>query len=196
MIRARYALGLLTVASAMTISGCAGTGQQVQTAYGAMPDYCLYNNTAQGAAIGTLLGAGLGGALGGGRGAAIGAVSGLALGSAAGAQRDAECRQLALQRTMEMVLAQQQQQQAAAAAAAAANQPPPPAQVVSYRSVEYATPSNKRRNRITPTNSFTDPATRTTCATFTEVSFDDNDKPAQTRSGKVCKKADGSVSES
>jgi hypothetical protein len=158
-----------------------------------MPDYCLYNNTAQGAAIGTLLGAGIGGALGGGRGAAIGAASGLALGTAAGAQRDAECRQLALQRTMEMVVAEQQQQAAAAAAAAAANKPPPP---VTYRSVEYATPSNQRRNRITPTNSFTDPATKTTCATFTEVSFDDNDKPAQTRSGKVCKKADGTVSES
>jgi len=193
MIWVKYAVAPVTLAVAMSISGCAGTGAMVQTAYGPMPDYCQYNNTAQGAMIGTLLGAGIGGAIGGGRGAAIGAASGLALGGAAGAQKDNECRQLALQRTMEMVIAEQQRQQQAMAAAAAANTPPPQ---VAYQSVEYATPSNHRRNRITPTNSFTDPATKTTCATFTEVSFGDDNKPAETKAGKVCKKADGTISSS
>ena len=167
------------IAIATPIGGCSTA--TVQTAYGPMPEYCTQNNTATGAIIGGLLGAGLGGAMGGGRGAAIGGASGVALGGLTGAQADQQCRQLALQRALEMAAAQQ----------AAANQAR--RQAVAYEPVEYVTPTSGQRHKITPLNSYTNPATKETCSSFDEVSIGADGKASVTGSGRVCKGADGKV---
>jgi uncharacterized protein YcfJ len=169
---------------AAPIGGCSTA--TVQTAYGPMPEYCTQNNTATGAIIGGLLGAGLGAAIGGGRGAAIGGASGLALGGLTGAQADQKCRQLALQRALEMAAAQQ-----AAAQQAAANQAR--RQAVAYEPVEYVTPTTGQRHKITPLNSYTNPATKETCSSYDEVSFDSDGKSTVTGKGRACKGADGQV---
>jgi hypothetical protein len=172
---------------AASVGGCSTA--TVDTAYGPMPQYCTQNNTATGAILGTLVGAGLGAAIGGGRGAAIGAASGLALGGVTGAQADAQCRQLALQRAMEMAAAQQ----VAAAQQAAANQAQAPRQVIAYQPVEYVTPSTGQRHKITPLNSYTNPVTKQQCLTYDEVSFGADGKATVSESGRnrVCTGADG-----
>jgi uncharacterized protein YcfJ len=172
------------IAIATPVGGCSTA--TVQTAYGPMPEYCTQNNTATGAIIGGLLGAGLGAAIGGGRGAAIGGASGVALGGLTGAQADQQCRQLALQRALEMAAAQQ-----AAAQQAAANQAR--RQAVAYEPVEYVTPTTGQRHKITPLNSYTNPATKETCSSFDEVSFDADGKATVTGKGRACKGADGQV---
>jgi outer membrane lipoprotein SlyB len=169
---------------ATPVGGCSTA--TVQTAYGPMPEYCTQNNTATGAIIGGLLGAGLGAAIGGGRGAAIGGASGVALGGLTGAQADQQCRQLALQRALEMAAAQQ-----AAAQQAAANQAR--RQAVAYEPVEYVTPTTGQRHKITPLNSYTNPATKETCSSFDEVSFDADGKATVTGKGRACKGVDGQV---
>ena len=174
--------GLIVVTS---VGGCSNA--LVQTAYGPMPEYCTQNNTATGAVVGTLLGAGLGAAIGGGRGAAIGAASGLALGGLTGAQADAQCRQLAMQRAVEMAAAAQQ----AAMQQAAANQAQ--RQVVAYEPIEYVSPTTGRRHKITPTNSYTNPVTKEKCLAYDEVSFGADGKASVQSSGRgrVCTGADG-----
>jgi hypothetical protein len=171
---------------ATPVGGCSTA--TVQTAYGPMPEYCTQNNTATGAIIGGLLGAGLGAAIGGGRGAAIGGASGLALGGLTGAQADQQCRQLALQRALEMAAAQQ-----AAVQQAAANQAQAHRQTVAYEPVEYVTPTTGQRHKITPLNSYTNPATKETCSSYDEVSFGADGKATVTGSGRACKGADGKV---
>jgi predicted lipid-binding transport protein (Tim44 family) len=158
-----------------------------------MPEYCTQNNTATGAIVGTLLGAGLGAAIGGGRGAAIGAASGLALGGVTGAQADQQCRQLALQRMIEMAAAQQAAAQQAAAAQAAANQAQARRQTVAFEPVEFVSPSTGQRHKITPLNSYTNPATKETCSNFDEVSFGTDGKASVTGSGRACTGADGKL---
>ena len=175
---------VVALAVATSTGGCSTA--MVQTAYGPMPEYCTQNNTATGAIIGGILGAGVGAAIGGGRGAAIGGASGLALGGLTGAQADQQCRQLALQRALEMAAAQQ-----AAAQQAAANQAR--RQAVAYEPVEYVTPTSGPRHKITPLNSSTNPATKETCSSFDEVSFGADGKASVTGSGRVCKGADGKV---
>jgi len=191
MITKSVLASIVAVAVATPLGGCA-TGT-VQTAYGEMPAYCTQNNTATGAVIGTLLGAGIGAAVGGGRGAAIGAASGLALGGLTGAQADEQCRQLALQRVVQMAAAAQAAAAQAAAQQAAANQAPVQRQQVAYEPVEYVTPSTGQRHKITPLNSFTNPATKETCSAYDEVSFGADGKASVTGSGKVCTGADGKV---
>lgn len=176
---------IAAIVAAASVGGCSTA--TVQTAYGPMPQYCTQNNTATGAIVGTLLGAGLGGALGGGRGAAIGAASGLALGGLSGAQADQQCRQLALQRAVEMAAAQQ----AAAQQATASNQARARRQVVAYEPVEYITPTTGQRHKITPLSSYTNPATKETCSAYDEVSFGADGKANVTGSGHVCTGADG-----
>jgi outer membrane lipoprotein SlyB len=176
----RLLASIAAIAVATSVGGCA-TGT-VQTAYGPMPAYCTQNNTATGAVIGTLLGAGVGAAVGGGRGAAIGAGSGALLGGLTGAQADQECRQLALQRAVEMAAAQ------AAAARQAQTQ-----RRIAYEPVEYVTPTTGQRHKITPLNSYTNPATKETCSAYDEVSFGTDGKASVTGSGRVCTGADGKV---
>ena len=181
--------GIVASASAIVIAVSVGSCSTatVQTAYGPMPEYCTQNNTATGALVGGLLGAGLGAAIGGGRGAAIGGASGLALGGLTGAQADQQCRQIALQRVVEMAAAQQAAAQQAAASQAQAHRQ------VAYEPVDYVTPTTGQRHRITPLNSYTNPATKETCSSYDEVSFDANGKAAVTGKGRVCKGADGQV---
>jgi predicted lipid-binding transport protein (Tim44 family) len=157
-----------------------------------MPEYCTQNNTATGAIIGTLVGAGLGAAFGGGRGAAIGAASGAALGGVSGAQADQQCRQLALQRMVEMAAAQQAAEQAAAQQAAA-SQAPMRRQVAAYEPMEYYSPGTKQRHKLTPLNSYTNPVTKETCSSFDEVSFDGDGKASVTGKGRACVGADGKL---
>lgn len=162
----------------------------VMTANGPMPQYCTQNNTATGAIVGALLGAGLGAAIGGNRtGALAGAAGGALLGTAAGAQADAQCRQLAYQRAMEMAAAQE----AAARQAAAQAQSQAPAGKVAYQPVEYVTPSDGTHHRVTPLSSRTDPATKQTCRTVQDVTYDTNGNPGVGGTKTVCTGADGKI---
>ena len=176
-------VSVAAIVIATPIGGCSTA--MVQTAYGPMPEFCTQNNTATGAIIGGLLGAGLGGAMGGGRGAAIGGASGVALGGLTGAQADQQCRQLALQRALEMAAAQQ-----AAAQQAAADQA---RQQVAFEPVEYVTPTTGQRHKIRPLNSYTNPATKETCSSYDEVSFNADGNATVTGKGRACKGADGQV---
>jgi hypothetical protein len=205
----RFSIGLLVAMGSITaIEGC-GT-ETSQYAYGQLPQYCTYtvaggaaigtlvgdnigadtgDNTATGAIIGALLGAGLGGAIGGGRGAAVGAASGLALGGVTGAQADAQCRQLADQRAIEMAEAASAQ----AMQAMAANRTPPVR--LDYQSVGYRTPSTMVRHKIVPLYRYIDPATGMTCWTMGDVSFRENGSPNSSAERRVCKSADGKLHE-
>ena len=168
----------------ISMGGCA-TGT-VQTVYGEMPAYCTQNNAATGAIAGTLFGAALGGAIGGGRGAAIGAASGLALGGLTGAQADAQCRQIAYQRAVEMALAAQAQMAASQQSAAVR---------MAYQPVEYVTPSSGVRHKVTPLNSYTNPATKESCMSVSDVSFSPDGNQGAPVTGRVCKGADGKIHE-
>ncbi|MBV9062417.1 MAG: hypothetical protein JOY77_05760 [Alphaproteobacteria bacterium] len=142
-------LGLsAAVVLAASVAGCSTA--PVQTAYGPMPQFCMQNNTATGGLLGAALGAGVGAALGRGRGAAIGAASGAVLGGVTGARADQECRQIALQRMIEMAAAQQAAAQQAAAQQLASQQttyrPQPQPHEVVLASVEYVSPSNGHRH--------------------------------------------------
>jgi uncharacterized protein YcfJ len=170
----------MLVMVSVSIQGCSTA--LVQTAYGVMPQYCTQNNTAAGAIIGSLLGAAVGGAIGGGRGAAIGAASGLALGGATGAQADAQCRQLAYEQAMEM--AAQEQAQAAASSSQ-----------VSFQSIDYVTPSNGEQHKVTPLNSYTNPATKETCSIISDVSFGPGGGVSNTTQHQVCKETNGQLHE-
>jgi len=178
MIMKSVMVSVSAMAIATSVGGCSNA--LVQTAYGPMPEYCTQNNTATGAIIGGLLGAGLGAAIGGGRGAAIGGASGVALGGLTGAQADQQCRQLALQRALEMAAAQQ----------AVANQA---RRQVAFEPVEYVVPTTGQRHKIRPLNSYTNPATKETCSSYDEVSFDADGKATVTGKGRACKGADGTV---
>jgi len=173
-------------------SACAGPAQYADAD---MPQYCSINNTATGALVGGIGGALVGGLLSHGNALATvgGAVAGGALGGVAGSQMDAQCRQIALQRAMELAAAEAAAQQAAMRQAAMRQAAPPPRAV--YHAVDYVTPSNGRRHRITPLNSYTDPATRETCSSYSEVSFADDGAAKVTGSGRVCKGANGQVHE-
>jgi hypothetical protein len=102
--------------------------------------------------------------------------------AAAAAKADQQAMWLALQKVMELVVAQQ-----AAAQQAAANQARP--QV----GVEYVTPTTGQRHKIRPLDSYTNPATKETCSSYDEVSFDADGKATVTGRGRVCRGADGTV---
>jgi len=193
-MRCKTAL-LLTATTLIGVSVCGCSSQIVQTASGPMPEYCTQNNTATGAIVGALLGAGLGAAIGGGRGAAIGAGAGAGLGGLTGAQADAQCRQIAMQNFIQL-MAQQAEAQRAAAAQGRLAQVQPSA----YQSVEYFTPATQQgkppvRHKITQTNSYTNPVTKESCGSFSEISFGDDNKGNVTGTGRVCTGADGKAHE-
>jgi predicted lipid-binding transport protein (Tim44 family) len=197
MIRKTFVTSIAAIGVIASVSGCSTT--PVQTAYGPMPEYCTQNNTATGAIIGTLIGAGLGAAIGGGRGAAIGAISGLALGGATGAQADQQCRQIALQRAFEIAAAQEAAAARAAAQQAAiqqvafnqANAQPP----VAYEPVEYTSPSNGQRHKITHLKTYTNPMTKDTCRDFDVLDYGEGNISATKANTRVCQGADGKIHE-
>jgi len=137
-----------------------------QTVYQGLPSYCLQSNAAAGAAMGSLIGAAIGGAFGGGRGALIGAGSGLLFGGLGGAQADAQCQSGAL--TL-------------------------PASAYQPVSTDYQTPSNGHRHRVNAKrlNTFSDPATRQICDTFTKIDADFDSNTSNTATSRRCKGSDG-----
>jgi hypothetical protein len=177
-------------AAVLTISicGCAGTGQMVQTANGPMPDYCMGNNTASGAVIGTLLGAALGAAVGGGRGAAIGAGAGMVAGGLTGAQVDSNCRQAAAQQAMQMALAQQAAMLSRQSSAAQYG----PLQV-SEAPIPYIDSTGHHHSvQVTQLNSYADPAGNRLCTSGTGNDADlDGKTNAAIAAPRMCRGADG-----
>jgi uncharacterized protein YcfJ len=166
-----------------------------QAAYTQMPDYCSTNNAATGAVVGSLLGAAIGGAIGGGRGAMIGAGSGMLFGGLSGAQADTQCQQIAVQRAYEYAAAQQAaiQAQIAQQAATQRGQLSLPASAYEPVTVDYSTPSNNRRHRVTVKrlNSYSEPASRQICDTFTRIDTDLDSGQSSTSTARRCKGPDG-----
>jgi len=183
------------LAGAAMLGGCAGPMTPEQAAAGGMPQYCSINNTATGALVGSALGAAIGGAIGGWSGAAIGAGSGLALGGLTGAQADAQCQQIAMQRAYERFAAQQAALDQVIAQQAALRPGPIQLPPSAYEPVseDYATPSNGHRHRITVKrlNSYAEPATKQVCDNFTRIDSDLESNTATTVSARRCKGADG-----
>jgi hypothetical protein len=183
------------LAGAALLCGCAGPMTPEQAAAGGMPQYCSINNTATGALVGSALGAAIGGALGGWQGAAIGAGSGLALGGLTGAQADAQCQRIAMQRAYERFAAQQAMLDQVIAHQAALRPGPLQLPPQAYEPVteDYATPSNGHRHRITVKrlNSYAEPATKQVCDNFTRIDSDLEANTATTVSARRCKGADG-----
>jgi YMGG-like Gly-zipper len=183
------------LAGAALLCGCAGPITPEQAAAGGMPQYCSVNNTATGALVGSALGAAIGGALGGWQGAAIGAGSGLALGGLTGAQADAQCQRIAMQRAYERFAAQQAMLDQVIAQQAALRPGPLQLPPQAYEPVteDYATPSNGHRHRITVKrlNSYAEPATKQVCDNFTRIDSDLEANTATTVSARRCKGADG-----
>ena len=182
-------------AGAALLCGCAGPMTPEQAAAGGMPQYCTMNNTATGALVGSALGAAIGGAVGGWSGAAIGAGSGLALGGLTGAQADAQCQRIAMQRAYERFAAQQAALDQVIAQQAALRPGPIQLPPSAYEPVseDYATPSNGHRHRITVKrlSSYAEPATKQVCDNFTRIDSDLESNIATTVSARRCKGADG-----
>jgi len=142
----------------------------------------MQNNAATGAALGALLGAGIGAAAGGGRGAAIGAASGAVLGGASGAQADAQCRQIAAQRAMEMALAQQ---------AAMMQQPQMGPVQVSGEQDYVSSEGHHHRVSTTALNNYTEPATKQACSTAITNDTDVDGKSSANVPMRMCQGPDG-----
>ena len=160
-----------------------------------MPQYCSVNNTATGALVGSAMGAIIGGAVGGWSGAAIGAGTGLALGGLTGAQADAQCQQIAMQRAYERFAAQQAMLDQALAQQVAYRPGPIQLPPAAYEPVseDYSTPSNGHRHRITVKrlNSYAEPATKQVCDNFTRIDSDLDGNTATNVTARRCKGADG-----
>jgi hypothetical protein len=183
------------LAGAALLCGCAGPVTPQQAAASGMPEYCSMNNTATGALVGSAMGAIIGGAIGGWSGAAIGAGSGLALGGLTGAQADAQCQQIAMQRAYERFAAQQAMLDQALAQQVAYRPGPIQLPPAAYEPVseDYSTPSNGHRHRITVKrlNSYAEPATKQVCDNFTRIDSDLDGNTGTTISARRCKGADG-----
>jgi len=195
-MKVHFRLAAISVAAgAALLGGCAGPMTPEQAAAGGMPQYCSINNTATGALVGSALGAAIGGAVGGWSGAAIGAGSGLALGGLTGAQADAQCQRIAMQRAYERFAAQQAALDQVIVQQAALRPGPIQLPASAYEPVseDYATPSNGHRHRITVKrlNSYAEPATKQACDNFTRIDSDLESNTATTVSARRCKGADG-----
>ena len=190
---------ILAPAGALLVAAfLAGCGGMVQTADGPMPQYCLLNNTATGAGIGGALGAGIGAAVSrGGLGGSLGgALGGMIIGGLIGAQMDSECRQLAFRRAIERAEAQALAAEQAAAQAAAQRRRPIQVASVANQPVyeEYMNPSNggRRKATVQRLNSYTDPATRQECDTYTKIdSGVDGSGSSNMGTQRRCKGPDG-----
>ena len=183
------------LAGATLLCGCAGPITPEQASASGMPQYCSVNNTATGALVGSAMGAIIGGAVGGWSGAAIGAGTGLALGGLTGAQADAQCQQIAMQRAYERFAAQQAMLDQAIVQQAAYRPGPLQLPPSAYEPVseDYSTPSNGHRHRITVKrlNSYAEPATKQVCDNFTRIDADLDGNTATNVTARRCKGADG-----
>jgi hypothetical protein len=113
----------------------------------------------------------------------------------AGAHADAQCQQIAVKRAYEYAYAQQAaiEQQVARQAAGRAGTLTLPASAYEPVSVDYTTPSDNRPRRVTVKrlNSYSEPATRQICDTFTRIEADLATGASTTATARRCKGPDG-----
>jgi hypothetical protein len=113
----------------------------------------------------------------------------------AGAQADGQCHQIAVARAYQYAYAQQTaiEQQVAQQAARRAGTLTLPASAYEPVSVDYTTPSDNRPRRVTVKrlNSYSEPATRQICDTFTRIEADLTTGASTTATARRCKGPDG-----
>jgi hypothetical protein len=112
-----------------------------------------------------------------------------------GTQADAQCQQVAVHRAYEQAYAQQAAvaQQVAQQAATRAGPLTLPASAYEPVSVDYTTPSDHRPRRVTVKrlNSYSEPATRQVCDTFSRIEVDLGSGASTTATARRCKGPDG-----
>jgi len=113
----------------------------------------------------------------------------------AGTQADVGCQQIAVQRAYEYAYAQQAviEQQVAQQAERRAGTLTLPASAYEPVAVDYTTPSDNHRRRVTikRLNSYSEPATRQICDTFTRIEADLDNGASTTATARRCKGSDG-----
>jgi hypothetical protein len=111
------------------------------------------------------------------------------------AQADVRCQQMAIQRAYEQAYAQQAriERQVAQQAATRAGMLSLPAAAYEPVSVDYTTPSDRRRHRVTikRLNSYSEPVARRICDTFTRIDADLDSGASTTAAARRCKGPDG-----
>ncbi len=121
--------------------------------------------------------------------------SGMPFGGMSGASADAECRQIAITQAYESAYAQQAAiaQQVAQQAASRAGALTLPASAYEPVSVDYTTPSDNHRRRVTVKrlSSYSVPATRQICDTFARIEADLDSGASTTATARRCKGPDG-----
>jgi hypothetical protein len=112
-----------------------------------------------------------------------------------GAQADAACHQSAIKQAYEYAFAQQRaiEAQVAQQAASQAGTLNLPASAYEPVSVDYTTPSDNRHRRVTVKRlaSFSEPASRQICDTFTRIEADLDSGASSSATARRCKGADG-----
>jgi hypothetical protein len=123
--------------------------------------------------------------------------AGLAMpyGGLTGVPADTQCRDIATRQAYEGAYAQQAAiaQQVARQAATRAGALTLPASAYEPVSVDYTTPSDNRRRRVTVKRlaSYSEPANRQICDTFTRIDADLDSGASTTATARRCKGADG-----
>lgn len=121
--------------------------------------------------------------------------SAMPFGGMSGTQADAQCRQLAETQAYEYAYAQQAAiaQQVAQQAATRAGVLALPASAYQPVSVDYRTPSDNRRHRVTVKrlSSYSEPAAQRICDTFTRIDADLDSGASTTATARRCKGPDG-----
>jgi hypothetical protein len=111
------------------------------------------------------------------------------------AQADAQCHQIAITRAYEYAYAQQAaiEQQVAQQAARGAGMLTLPASAYEPVSVDYTTPSDNRRRRVTikRLSSYSEPAARRICDTFTRIDADLDSGASTAAAARRCKGPEG-----
>ena len=111
------------------------------------------------------------------------------------AQADVRCQQMVVQRAFEQAYAQQAaiEQQVAQQAATRAGMLSLPASAYEPVSVDYTTPSDNRRRRVTikRLSSYSEPASRRICDTFTKIDSELDSGASTTATARRCKGPDG-----
>jgi hypothetical protein len=112
-----------------------------------------------------------------------------------GPQADAQCQQLAINQAYERAYAQHSavEQQVAQPGGTRAGTLSLPASAYEPVSVDYTTPSDNRPRRVTVKrlSSYTEPATRQICDTFTRIEADLGSGASTTATARRCKGPDG-----
>jgi hypothetical protein len=116
-------------------------------------------------------------------------------GGLSGAQADAQCHQIAVTQAYEQAYAQQAaiEQQVARQAATRAGMLSLPASAYEPVSVDYTTPSDNRRHRVTVKrlSSYSEPAARRICDTFSRIEADLDSGASTTATARRCKGPEG-----